>query len=217
LFRHFLSGLVYALPPGDAHPCPHWPIHQERRGDSLRLYLDVLSWRCARSFGMESKNPLRWRDDFFHDDLRSLHADFGQRDRELLLGKNGYVRPTSDDSTIVQNQSLQIVFDALAVGVEAISSIIIVILMSFLNVEKNLANEQAEIQTRRKEAVLAAGGVWVSPEEKSRQEEEEYERLSQENDLSALKKKCERHHLDYEAEKTKYEAKKAEKAAKKKA
>jgi GPH family glycoside/pentoside/hexuronide:cation symporter len=132
----------------------------------------------------------------------------------LFLGNYGYIKPESENSTITQNTNLQIIFDTCAVGVEVITSLIIVLLMAFLNVEKNLSQEQAEIVERHKQEVLAAGGVWVSPEEKAKQEEEEFNRLSEEADLGALKVKCEKKHLDYESEKAKYLAKKATKEKK---
>jgi Na+/melibiose symporter-like transporter len=132
----------------------------------------------------------------------------------LLLGNYGYVKPDANSATQTQNTTLQIVLDGCAVGAEVISSRIIVGLMSFLNVEKNLSQEQSEIQARHKEAVLAAGGVWISPEEKSKQEEEEFDRETEAADLSALQEKCAKKHRNFEDEKAKYLAKKAKKAQK---
>jgi Na+/melibiose symporter-like transporter len=127
-----------------------------------------------------------------------------------LLADYGYVAPVSGQ-TITQNSTLQMVLDSCCVGAEVISSLIIVVLMSFLNVEKNLAQEQTEIQERHKQAVISAGGVWVSPEEKAKQDEAEFDHLSEEADLLALEKKCEKKHLDFAAEKQAYLAKKAAK------
>lgn len=131
-----------------------------------------------------------------------------------LLADYGYVAPSGDlaaDQSLVQNSTLQMVLDSCCVGAEVISSLIIVVLISFLNVEKNLAKEQAEILERHKQAVIAAGGIWVSPEEKAKQDEAEFDRLSEEADLAALEKKCEKKHLDFETEKQAYLAKKAAK------
>jgi GPH family glycoside/pentoside/hexuronide:cation symporter len=127
-----------------------------------------------------------------------------------LLADYGYVTPVSGQ-TITQNSTLQMVLDSCCVGAEVISSLIIVVLMSFLNVEKNLAQEQTEIQERHKQAVIAAGGVWVSPEEKAKADEAEFDRLSEGADLATLEKKCEKKHLDFAAEKQAYLAKKAAK------
>jgi GPH family glycoside/pentoside/hexuronide:cation symporter len=133
----------------------------------------------------------------------------------LLLGNYGYIVPVEGQATqTAQNTTLQIVFDGCAVGAEVISSVIIVCLMLFLNVEKNLGKEQAEIQERHKQEVLASGGVWIAPEEKAKQEEEEFDKETTAMELQELQAKCEKKHLDYDEEKAKYDAKKAKKAAK---
>lgn len=134
-----------------------------------------------------------------------------------LLGAYGYIEPNGSGAGIVQSTSLQIVLDFCAVGGEIVASIIIVGLMSFLNVEKNLAKEQQEIQERHKEEVIIAGGVWISPEEKAKADEKEFLAQQQEADLSALEKKCQKKHLSFEEEKAKYLEKKALKAKKEKA
>jgi GPH family glycoside/pentoside/hexuronide:cation symporter len=131
-----------------------------------------------------------------------------------LLAAYGYVTPTGDVSQ-TQSVSLQIVLDGCAVGAEVISSLIIVVLMCFLGVEKNLAKEQAEIEERHKQEVLASGGTYLSPQEKEQADEAEFEKETEQADLEALAKKCERRHLDYETERAKYYAKKAQKEAKK--
>ncbi len=133
----------------------------------------------------------------------------------LLLGNYGYIVPVEGQATqTAQNTTLQIIFDGCAVGAEVISSVIIVCLMLFLNVEKNLAQEQAEIQERHKQEVLASGGVWIAPEEKAKQEEEEFDKETTAMELQELQAKCEKKHLNYDEEKAKYDAKKAKKAAK---
>jgi GPH family glycoside/pentoside/hexuronide:cation symporter len=133
----------------------------------------------------------------------------------LLLGNYGYIVPVEGQATqTAQNTTLQIIFDGCAVGAEVISSVIIVCLMLFLNVEKNLAQEQAEIQERNKQEALASGGVWIAPEEKAKQEEEEFDKETTAMELQELQAKCEKKHLNYDEEKAKYDAKKAKKAAK---
>jgi GPH family glycoside/pentoside/hexuronide:cation symporter len=132
----------------------------------------------------------------------------------LLLGNFGYVAPNGDASQ-TQNLTLQGIFDGLAVGSEVISSLIIVALMSFLSVEKNLASEQATILARQKEACLAQGKPWMSPEEKAKKEEAEFNEQTRESDLQALKKKCEKRHLDYGNEVQAYDLKKIKKEIKK--
>lgn len=94
-----------------------------------------------------------------------------------LLAVYNYVSPLS--GAITQSVALQSVFDFLAVGAEVVSSIIIVVLMLLFTVEKNIQKEQQEIQEVRKAAVIAAGGVYVSPEEKERLDAEEFEKEQQ--------------------------------------
>jgi len=123
-----------------------------------------------------------------------------------ILGNMGYVSPSSGATS--QSLNLQIVFDFCAVGVEVITSIIIVVLMCFFNIEKNLSKEQEEIQERKKEEALASGLPYVSPSERERLDEEEFNKDTLKADLDNLQRKCEKKHLDYETEKIKYYNKK---------
>lgn len=63
---------------------------------------------------------------------------------------------------------------------ELICYAIIAVLMIFLNVEKNLKEDQEKILAYQKAEVLAAGGVWLDPAERLRLEQEEAEREEQE-------------------------------------
>ena len=88
------------------------------------------------------------------------------------------------------------------------------ILLPFVDVEKKLPEINAELQRRKKEAVLAQGGEWVEPEELERREKEEAERQREENRIHDLKELCEKKGLDFETENAKYLAAQAEKNAK---
>jgi GPH family glycoside/pentoside/hexuronide:cation symporter len=131
-----------------------------------------------------------------------------------LLAQYGYDAPVEGHTVTGQNTTLQIIFDGCCVGAEVISSLIIVLLMSFLNVEKNLAKEQTEIEERRKAEVLARGETYQTPEAKAQAEEAEYEKETEMADLLTLQKKCNKKHLNFEIEKAKYEEKKAKKQEK---
>lgn len=109
---------------------------------------------------------------------------------------------------VFQSIHLQAILDFCAVGMEVITSLIIVLMMSFLKVEKNLAKEQNEILLRHKEETLKNGKEWIEPEEKERLEREEFERLEEESYLDSLKKKCEKKGWDYESRKASYLAEK---------
>lgn len=129
-----------------------------------------------------------------------------------VLANNGYITPVGNGEGIVQNTNLQIILDWLALGSEVVSSLIIVVLMLFFNVEKNLSKEQEEIQKRKKKIILASGGTWVSPKEREILDEKEFDKANEELALSHLKRKCDKHQLDFEIEKAKYFDKKAKKA-----
>lgn len=120
-----------------------------------------------------------------------------------ILSGFGYLLPVT--GLEVQSRSLQVAFDFLTVGAEGIASVIIVGLMAFFGVEKNILREQREIQARKKEAVLASGGVYLTPEEKEQNDEREFRKAQEEMELAALRKKCEKKGLSFEEEKAKYD------------
>lgn len=137
---------------------------------------------------------------------------FGNAIINKLLAAYGYVSPSSGATS--QNQTLQIVLDGCAVGAEVISSLIIVLLMVFFNVEKNLPEEQKKIQAMKKQEALAAGIAYVTPEEKEKADEAEFEKETEQMDLENLQKKCTRKGLNYDNEKALYFQKKEAKRKK---
>lgn len=99
-------------------------------------------------------------------------------------------------------------------GLELICFVIIVILFSFLDVEKYVADDQKKIIENQKTAVLASGGVWEDPAEKLAREQAEADRLEEEERKKTLRETCEKKGLNYEEEEAKYQKAKAEKEAK---
>lgn len=72
----------------------------------------------------------------------------------LCLSLSGYVAPEYNEITqqttgFVQNAATQNVFIFFFVGLEVITAVIVVILLKFLNVEKDIEKEQAEIKARK--------------------------------------------------------------------
>ena len=72
----------------------------------------------------------------------------------FCLAKAGYAAPqfiaaTGETVASVQNGATQGVFIFFFVGLEAITGVLLAVLLRFLNVEKNLKQEQAEIQQRK--------------------------------------------------------------------
>lgn len=129
----------------------------------------------------------------------------------VLLTAAGY-----DASLPVQNPAVQNMLVICYLGVELVCYAVIVVLMSFLKVEKHIKEDQAVILEHQKAAVLAAGGEWVEPAERLRREQEQAEKEAEAARVEELKAKCAKKGLDFATEEAKYQAKLAAKRAKQK-
>ena len=89
-----------------------------------------------------------------------------------------------------------------------------VIILPFIDVEKKLPEIKEVLTCRRKEAVEARGEVWIEPEEQERLDAEKAAAEAEEDRIADLRELCARKGLDFEAENSRYLAKKAEKEAK---
>ena len=98
----------------------------------------------------------------------------------------------------------------LAYGVEGVCYLIIAVMFIFMSVEKFTRVDNKAIVMDQKAEVLAAGGEWVEPEVRAKQEEAENERLVEEARVQQLRATCEKKGLNFEEENNKYLAKKAE-------
>ena len=71
----------------------------------------------------------------------------------MMLASAGYVAPTLNEAgetvAAVQSQVVQDTITFAFVGLEVITAIILVVILAFLNVEKDIDKKQAEIQARR--------------------------------------------------------------------
>ena len=117
-------------------------------------------------------------------------------------------------------QAKEFLHTFLAFGVEGVCYLIIAVMFLFMNVEKFTNVDSKAIIADQKAEVLAAGGKWIEPDERLRQEEEENNRLVEEARVAELKAKCEKSGLNFEEENAKFLAKQKEaqdKAAAKKA
>lgn len=85
------------------------------------------------------------------------------------------------------------------------------VLLPFVNVEKKIPAINEELLRRKKDAVLASGGVWVSPEEQAQQEKDAAKKESEENRIADLKAHCARKGLDFDVENAKFFAQKVRK------
>ena len=71
-----------------------------------------------------------------------------------LIARAGYVAPAIVDGVTMaaeQSQAVKNVFTFGFVGLEAITGVVLAVLLLFLNVEKDIGKEQAEIKARREE------------------------------------------------------------------
>ena len=71
----------------------------------------------------------------------------------MMLASAGYVAPTLNEAgetiAVVQSQAVQSTITFAFVGLEVITAIVLVVILAFLNVEKDIEKKQAEIQARR--------------------------------------------------------------------
>ena len=86
------------------------------------------------------------------------------------------------------------------VGLETITGVILAVLLLFLNVEKTIAKKQAKIREYQKADAEAQGEEWVAPEIRAAQNEEKYLLENEEAFVAALKVRCTKKGLNYEAE-----------------
>ena len=131
----------------------------------------------------------------------------------IIIGLNNLIDPAN-------KEALRFLHTFLAYGVEGICYLVIAVMFLFMNVEKFTNADNKAIVADQKAEVLAAGGQWVEPDVRAKQEEEENARLVEEARVSQLRIDCEKKGLNFEEENAKFLAKKAEadqKAADKKA
>ena len=115
---------------------------------------------------------------------------------------------------IVPLEGQQLLHTFLAYGVEGVCYLIIAVMFLFMNVEKFTNVDNKAIVADQKAEVIAAGGNWVEPEIRAKQEEEENTRLVEEARIEQLKIDCEKKGLNFEEENAKFLAKKADADAK---
>lgn len=96
-------------------------------------------------------------------------------------------------------------------GFDLLLSAVWVIILFFMDIEEQLPHVTAELEERKKQAMLARGEEWVDPDEMERREREEQLKLDEENRIADLKARCDRQGLDFDTENEKYLKKAAEK------
>ena len=126
-----------------------------------------------------------------------------------LLTGAGYIAPELVDGVTVAAQQPESVTEVITfcfVGLEAITGIVMAVLLIFLTVEKTIGRKQEKILEYEKAAALAAGEEWIDPAVRATAEEEAFLRESEEIFAQELKVKCEQKGLNYEEELAKHQA-----------
>lgn len=120
----------------------------------------------------------------------------------MFLTSTGY-----DPTLAVQNDLTKAGLSWCYLGIELVCYALIGLMLIFLNVEKHIKEDQAEILNYQKSVVLAAGEEWIEPAERLRREQEEADALAEKARIEELKAYCERKGLSFEEEEAKYQLK----------
>ena len=108
----------------------------------------------------------------------------------------------------VQNAGVNNLFIFAFVGLEVISSLLVVGLLIFLMVEKTLTKKHEIIRARQKAACEARGEVWIEPEEKAELEEKQMIEEARKIFVEELTAKCQKNpKINFDAELKKYDDK----------
>ena len=92
----------------------------------------------------------------------------------------------------IQNGNVNTLFTFAFVGLEVISSLLVLGFLVFLVVEKTITRKQAIIRERQKAACEARGEQWIEPEIKAELEEQKYIEEARNIFIEELKVKCQK-------------------------
>lgn len=95
-------------------------------------------------------------------------------------------------------------------GIEMFFSLVNIIVLPFVDIEKRLPKINADLKERKRQAVLARGEEWIDPDELERQEKAKAIEEAEANRIRDLKERCAKKGLDFETENRKYLEKQAE-------
>ena len=132
----------------------------------------------------------------------------------IMVSMSGICNGVIAGLNVAFPQARAFVHTFLAFGVEGVCYVAIAVMFLFMNVEKFTNADNKAIVADQKAEVLAAGGEWIDPETRLKQEEEENNRLIEEARVNELRARCEKKGLNFEEENNKVLAKKAEAAKK---
>jgi GPH family glycoside/pentoside/hexuronide:cation symporter len=130
------------------------------------------------------------------------------------LSATGYIAPAASGGLISQGASVQNLFVWGFYGIPMAAFIAAVIPLLFYKADKKAAAITEGILARHKAEAEAAGIQYISPEEKTRLEQEELNRVAEEKRTQELKAKCAKKGLAFEEEEARYQARLAKKGKK---
>lgn len=115
----------------------------------MALFADVLDhieWKCGfRCNGLSTS---------IYSIITTVAAGLASGLLNLCMARSGYIAPayiraTGETVAAAQNAATQNVFIAFFLGIEVVTSVVLIVLLRFLSVEKDICREQAEIKARR--------------------------------------------------------------------
>ena len=103
-----------------------------------------------------------------------------------------------------QPDAVNSLFSFFFVGLEAFAGILYAVMLIPVTVEKTVAKKLVMIRARQKAECEAKGEVWVEPEVRAAEEQKQMDAEAEEVYRRELKERCEKKHLNYEAELAKH-------------
>lgn len=135
----------------------------------------------------------------------------------LVLSLTGYVAPDPNlPEQIGQSVAVQKGITFCYIGLDIVCFAIVVVVLAFFNIEKQLPTIHSELENRRRIQAEERGEEYVSSEERIRIEREQHAQQHIEMQLNDLETKCLKKGWDFEVEKEKYYSKLDKKSKKKK-
>ena len=103
-----------------------------------------------------------------------------------------------------QPDAVNSLFSFFFVGLEAFAGILYAVMLIPVTVEKTVAKKLVMIRARQKAECEAKGEAWVEPEVRAAEEQKQMDAEAEEVYRKELKERCEKKHLNYEAELAKH-------------
>ncbi len=105
---------------------------------------------------------------------------------------------------LIQPEAVTTVLVLFFLGLEVVSGLVYAGMLSFITVEKTVDKKLVIIRARQRAAVEARGEVWVEPEVRVAEEQKQMDAEAEEVFRKELRERCEKKHLNYEAELAKH-------------